>query len=389
VALAALGGGALALAGAAAFGKLGTQKTVREVVAAEASPAVSFRGNGPLSINNIYRRAAPGVVQITSTTQTQVEPDPFLAPFGTPQIERQTALGSGFVIDKAGHIVTNYHVVEHASEVEVSFSNNESLKATIVGVDPATDLAVLKVNAPDRALRPLTLGRSSSVRVGDPVVAIGNPLGFDRSITSGIVSALGRTLEAPSGTSAIDHVIQTDAAINRGNSGGPLLNARGEVIGVNSQISTGSPTETGNIGIGFAIPVDTVKTVVAQLIRRGKVEHAFIGIRATAITPAIARLFHLPVQHGLLVTSVEPGSGAAEAGIKPGTTTAVVDGVSWPLGGDIVTKADGITVASLERLRDIIGRKEPGDSISLEIYRGSEKKTLEVKLGRQPVPSTR
>ena len=383
-------GGGLALGGAAALGELGgSTTTIREVVGAEGSPAVSFRSSRALSINDIYRRAAPGVVQITSTTVAEIPSDPFLDPFDTPQVQRQRSLGSGFVIDKQGHILTNYHVVEGASSVEVSFSKSESMDAKVVGTDPATDLAVLKVKAEARALTPLVLGDSDGVRVGDSVVAIGNPLGFTRSLTAGVVSAVGRTLEAPNRTSAIDHAIQTDASINRGNSGGPLLNAGGEVIGVNSQISTGSDIEQGNIGIGFAIPINTAENVAAQIITKGKVEHAFLGISATPLEPDIARLFHLPVERGLLVDGVAPGSAAGKAGLKAGARQVVVDGETWRPGGDIIIKADGVQVSSLERLRDLIARKQPGDEIELEIYRGDERMTLDVKLGRQPAPSAR
>ena len=197
-------------------------------------------GSGPrpaLSINDIYRRSAPGVVQVTSTTIVTVPADPF---FGDlfPQQQQQQSLGSGFVVDKAGHVVTNYHVVQGAKQIRVSFSNGASMKATVVGTDPSSDLAVLKIDASSRALTPLPLGNSDAMQVGDPVVAIGNPFGLDRTVTAGIVSAIQRAITAPNGYT-IDHVIQTDAAINHGNSGGPLLNGRGEVIGVNSQIETG------------------------------------------------------------------------------------------------------------------------------------------------------
>ena len=230
-----------------------------------------------------------------------MQTNPFLDPFGFggTTAETQEALGSGFVIDKAGHIVTNYHVVQGAQRVQVSFSNNERLAAQIVGRDPATDVAVLQVKAQSRALTPLDLGNSDAVRVGDAVVAIGNPLGEDRSITSGIVSALQRRIFAPNGA-PIDNVIQTDAALNHGNSGGPLLNTRGRVIGVNSQIQTANGSD-GNIGIGFAIPINTVKNVAAQLIAKGVVEHPFVGLTARAITPRVAALFRLPVKSGLLV----------------------------------------------------------------------------------------
>ena len=268
-----------------------TTTTVREVVSAPAPSSApetaSFaHAAQPLTIHEIYTRSAPGVVQVTATSKVTTQPNPLLDPFGFngPTTQTQQALGSGFVIDKAGHIVTNYHVVQGASRVEVSFSDNERKPATVVGRDPSTDIAVLQVKGlAARALTPLPLGNSDLVQVGDAVVAIGNPLGEDRSITSGIVSALQRQIFAPNGA-PIDHVIQTDAALNHGNSGGPLLNTRGQVVGVNSQIQTANGGD-GNIGIGFAIPIDTVKNVAAQLISKGSVEHAFLGVNVQAITP--------------------------------------------------------------------------------------------------------
>src|ERR671929_1282700 len=209
------------------------------------------------------------------------------------------ALGSGFVIDKAGHIITNDHVVEGARSVDVSFSNNESMRARIVGVDPSTDVAVLQVDAHSRALTPLALGNSDAVRVGDSVVAIGNPFGYDRTVTSGIVSALQRQITAPDGFS-IDDVIQTDAPINPGNSGGPLIDARGRVIGINSQIATGGGGSDGSVGIGFAIPSNTAAREIPQLERSGHVAHPFLGVSPTALTAQIARALTLPVQRGAL-----------------------------------------------------------------------------------------
>src|SRR5438132_1998038 len=371
VAAAILGGG-VALGGAAAFGKLGETNVVQASKAPTAEPVAFQKARGH-TINEIYRAAAPGVVHITATGQTTDA-------FGGTQV--QQAVGSGFVIDKAGHIVTNYHVVEGAASVEVSFSNNESMKAKVVGKDPATDIAVLKVDTPSRALRPLTLGDSSAVRVGDQVIAIGNPLGYDRSVTSGIVSAVQRSITAPNQVSTIGHVIQTDAALNHGNSGGPLLNADGKVIGVNAQIA---PSSSGaNIGIGFAIPINTVRDAAADLIRHGKVEHSFLGIEAKAIQPQIAKILHLPVQHGLMVARVIAGSGADKAGLVAGQTPVIVAGESWPAGGDIIVKADGHPVATIERLRDLVGAKKPGDSVKLDIYRNTTKLTVQVKLGRQP-----
>ncbi len=219
--------------------------------------------------------------------------------------------------------------------------------------------------------------------MGDSVVAIGNPFGYSRTATAGIVSAVDRPLTAPNNF-VIDHAIQTDAALNRGNSGGPLLDARGRVIGVNSQISTGDTGQQGSLGIGFAIPSNTVRGIVAQLIQDGHVEHAFLGIRATDITPEIARLFHLPVSKGLLVATVKSGSGAAKAGLKAATTQVTVAGVTWPLGGDIIVAADGTPTPTVNALSDVIANHKPRDKIALEIYRDSTKRMVDVMLGSQP-----
>jgi S1-C subfamily serine protease len=381
---AAVLGGAVSLIGASAFGVVAGTTTIRQLepVLGLASPT-AFDGASSgkaLTINAIFRRDAPGVVQVTSTQIVKTPADPF--GFGTPQTETYKALGSGFVVDKAGHIVTNYHVIAGAKSVEVSFSNSDNMKAKIVGSDPSTDIAVLQIDARSRALTPLLLGNSDRVRVGDAVVAIGNPLGFDRSVTAGIVSAVQRAISAPN-EYPIDHVIQTDAPINHGNSGGPLINSRGEVIGVNGWIATGSGSG-GNIGIGFAIPVNTVRDVAAQLIRSGKVEHPFIGVTAKPLTPEIAKLFNLPAARGLLVAGVQGGSGAAAAGLRAASQQAVVSGESWPIGGDLIISADGVQLSSVDQLRDVIAAKKPGESISLEVYRGKTKLTVSVKLGRQP-----
>jgi S1-C subfamily serine protease len=379
---AAVLGGGVALGGAAAFGDLGGKTTTVREVASQAAPAVSQVPPKALSIGDIYQRSAGGVVQVTSTSVVTVPADPF---FGNlfPSQQQQQSLGSGFVIDKTGHIVTNYHVVQGAKKINVSFSNGASTKATVVGVDPSSDLAVLKVDASSRALTPLQLGNSDAMRVGDPVVAIGNPFGLDRTVTAGIVSAIQRAITAPNGYT-IDHVIQTDAAINHGNSGGPLLNRRGQVIGVNAQIETGGSGNGGNVGVGFAIPSNTVKNVIAQLLREGHVNRAFIGISATPITRDLARVFRLPVSKGLLVQSVQPGSGAASAGLKAGTTQVVLAGESYNLGGDIIVQADKSPVASLDRLRDVVASKKPGDKLRLVVYRNGKRTVVSVKLGRQP-----
>jgi S1-C subfamily serine protease len=380
LAAAPLGGG-VAVGGAAAFGKLGSNTTIiREEAAPSSAAAASFQQGKAMSINDVYRADAPGVVHIETTSRVPASSDFFGNPFGTAQMQR--ALGSGFVIDKAGHVVTNYHVVRGASTIQVSFSNNERYKAKVIGVDPSTDGAVLQVGVKGRALKPLPLGNSDSVRVGDQVIAIGNPFGLDRSVTAGIVSAVQRRIEAPNQLS-IAHVIQTDAALNHGNSDGPLLNAQGQVIGVNAQIETGGSGQ-GNVGIGFAIPINTVKDVVAELIKHGKVEHPFLGIEGKTLQPNIARLFHLPVTSGVLVASVRAGSGAAKAGLKAATTQVTVAGESWPAGGDVIVKVDRQPVPTVEKLIDVIATKKPGDRIDLDVVRGTNRMHLNAKLGRQP-----
>ena len=374
---AGLAGGAAALAVASAVGVLGSSTTISEVAPeTDRTPVVFAPGSG-LTYGDIYAAYASGVVQVEATGPLASDPfDPF------PR--RTRSLGSGFVIEKSGHIVTNYHVVKEAEVVTVSFSNDESVRAKVVGIDPTTDLAVLKVNTPPRGLTPLRLGRSSSVRVGDEVVAIGNPFGYERSMTAGIVSAIGRVLEAPNEL-AIDNAIQTDAPINPGNSGGPLLNARGLVIGVNTQVSTGGSTNGGS-GVGFAIPVDTVRSVTSQIIRVGKVEHAFFGVEATPLTDDIARLFRLPrpAWRGLVIDSVVPDSAADKAGLRAGTRTVIVGGESWRLGGDIIVAVEGSPVTTPERLRSILARKRPGDEIDVEVYRADRRLRVTVKLGRAP-----
>jgi S1-C subfamily serine protease len=388
----ALGAG-IALAVAFAAGGFPSQKTT--VIHDVTVPTTSVTSGqvqpvraGALTIGDIYRSVAPGVVQITATSEVVTPADPFVNPFG-PTVQTEEALGSGFVIDKAGDIVTNDHVVAGAKTVRVSFSNNESYKATIVGADPTTDLAVLRVNANARALTPLQLGDSDRVQVGDEVVAIGNPFGLSRTVTAGIVSALQRQILSPN-QYTIDHVIQTDAAINHGNSGGPLIAMDGEVIGVNAQIDTGNTGQQGNVGIGFAIPSNTVQTVVGQILKTGHAQHPFLGIEPETITPVLARILHLPVVNGLIVAKVDPGTGAAKAGIKGGSNQVTVAGESYTVGGDVIARVDGARVGSLSALRDLVAAKKPGQSMTITLYRsraanrGWKLMTVKVKLGQQP-----
>ena len=371
-------GGAVAVGVVALLGDLGGNTTIVTQTVAAPTSDPAFVG-APMSINEIYRRSAPGVVQVTSTTRASA-PNPFGDRFSGPPVQ---ALGSGFVIDKAGHIVTNYHVVEGADDIKVSFSNQDTVKARIVGTDPSTDLAVLRVNETASALTPLTLGDSDRMEVGDEVVAIGNPFGLDRTATAGIVSALQRGITAPNGYT-IDHAIQTDAPINHGNSGGPLLNTRGQVVGVNSQIETGGSSLGGNVGIGFAIPSNTVKNVVAQILRTGSVAHAYLGIAGQDITPSLADNYKLPADAGVLVATVRRGSGASKAGIRAGKTHVVVAGETYVLGGDIIVAADGKPISSIDELRDAIAAHKPGDRIKLVVLRGAKRTSVRVTLGRQP-----
>ena len=348
-------------------------------------PASEPSDDGGLTINEIYERAKSGVVQINTTSiVSRVVPDPF--GFGFPEQQRRQGLGSGFVLDKSGHILTNYHVVEdvheNSGEISVSFSNREGVAARIVGVDKATDVAVLKVDQQSQALTPLQIGSSEGVKVGDAVVAIGNPFGFERTVTTGIVSALQRRIAGPGGD-PIERVIQTDAPINQGNSGGPLLDRAGRVIGVNTAIFTGNQNEVGFVGIGFAIPIDTVKEIAAQLIEDGKVDRAFLGVEAQELSPRIAQVFGLPVQRGLLVTRVIDGSAADEAGIRAGGTNVVVEGESYRVGGDIIVEIDDRRTTEFGDLQSAIGAKKPGDEIAIELYRDGERATVDVKLGRR------
>jgi S1-C subfamily serine protease len=335
-------------------------------------------------VNQIYKNDGGGVAFIES--QLEPEESEGFNPFGELEPESQSggvATGSGFVIDGEGHILTNNHVIEGAERVTVKLGESEkTYTAHVVGTDPGTDIALLQVDAPAKELHPLTLGHSSQMEVGDPVVAIGNPFGLDRTVTSGIVSALQRHIEAPNGFS-ISHVIQTDAAINPGNSGGPLINAEGEVIGINSQIATGGGGN-GNVGIGFAIPIDTVRAEINQLETSGKVDHAFLGIEGGSVTPELAKALNLPVEEGVIVQSVVKGGPADKAGIEGGNTSATINGAEVKLGGDIITEANGKPVKTMEELIEIISESKPGDELELKILRGGSEKSANVTLGHQP-----
>jgi len=306
------------------------------------------------SVGAIYDQAHESVVEITVTSETTgSDQSPF--PFGnTPQKQTQQAQGSGFVYDTDGHIVTNDHVVQGATSVKVTFSNGSTYDATVVGTDPSTDLAVLRVDAPSSLLQPLDLADSDNVAVGDGVIAIGSPFGLEGTLTTGVVSALDRTIDGTNGYS-IPGAIQTDAAINHGNSGGVLLNMQGDVIGVTSQIESESG---GNVGIGFAIPSNTVRSVAGQLVSGQKVQHAFLGVRLEDAASGGAR-----------IATVTSGSPADDAGLKA---------------GDVVTAFDGKSIANSEELTAAVGAKQPGDKVQITVQRDGSTKTLTATLGTRP-----
>jgi S1-C subfamily serine protease len=359
---------------AVAAGWVGDEKTTVVQAQVPSTAGTAEEGQG-LTVNEIYRRDGPGVVFISAEVTRRQE-----SPFGLPQEQRGQATGSGFVIGEDGHVLTNAHVVEGASKIEVSFNDRNTLDARLLGSDTSTDVALLKVNASKKLLRPLALGDSSKVEVGDAVVAIGNPFGLDRTVTTGIVSALQRKLEAPNGFT-IDNVIQTDAAINPGNSGGPLLDSLGRVIGINSQIATGG-AGGGSIGIGFAVPSNTAKQVSDQLKEKGRVEHAFLGISGVPITKSMAENLNLPTDEGVLI---QQASGPArKAGVKGGDTPVSLGGADIVLGGDVIVAIDGKKVRSMDDVIRVVNTKKPGDEVSLELLRGSDRRTVKVKLGNRP-----
>jgi putative serine protease PepD len=348
--LAALGVGAGV--GATTFAVLSDESEpvageVTTVTESDPGPAETADG---LSVGSIYRNSAESVVEIMTAAGAQA------------------AQGSGFVYDDAGHIVTNEHVVQNGNSINVRFSDGSTRPAEVAGTDPSTDLAVLLVDAPASFLEPLRLGDSSEVEVGDAVVAMGSPFGLEGTITSGIVSALHRQIEAPN-TFTIADTIQTDAAINHGNSGGPLLDDRGRVIGVNAQIESESG---GSDGVGFAIPSNTVRSVVSQIVETGEAEHAYLGV-VMADTP-----------NGVAVTEVREGGPADEAGICAATGSRSVDGQQVPTGGDVIVEFDGVEVETSEELQSAVEAKRPGDSVPITLVRDGDEKTVDVTLDERP-----
>ena len=329
--------------------------------------AFAFAPSGPLMLSNeeetnvrVYDEVSPGVANIT--TKVMVEERFFFRAI----IREESGTGSGCVLDKDGHVLTNYHVIENASSLEVSLPDRTKYRATLVGADRQNDLAVLKLeNAPAERLHPISLGASEGLKVGQKVLAIGNPLGLQNTLTVGIISSLGRRIETRSGD-LVDNVIQTDAAINPGNSGGPLLNTSGEMIGVNTSIFT---IGGGNIGIGFAIPADTIRRVATELIRDGRVRRPWFGIEGYALTPDLAKALNLPVSEGVLVYSVYGGSSADKAEIRGASEVVRWYNNRIGVGGDIITEIDGKTVKSQEELQLFLEAKKPGETVRVTLYR--------------------
>jgi S1-C subfamily serine protease len=351
----------------------GDSKTVVEQ-APVAQPAAATRGGGR-TVADIYREEGRGVVFVEARGVSEGS-----SPFGFPDSQGGTATGSGFVVDDDGTIVTNAHVVEGSEEVTVSFEEGgDPVRADVKGSDASTDLAVLKIDPDDvKRLDPIPLGDSSDVQVGDPVVAIGNPFGFTRTVTTGIVSALQREIEAPNGFS-IPNVIQTDASINPGNSGGPLLDAQGRVVGINSQIATGGGS--GSVGIGFAVPIDTAKKLLPRLREGGEIRRAYLGIEMADVSPQLAEELNLAADDGALVTDVVEGGPADDAGLRGGRT---LTDQGIPGGGDLLVRVDGEQINVPEDVASAIADDEPGETIEVEYYRADERKTARVKLGERP-----
>ncbi len=318
----------------------------------------------------VYRQAAPAVANIVTRA---VEYDFFFNPVPVE------GAGSGFMIDTDGHILTNYHVVQEAQTIEVILGDKSRYQAKFLGADPRNDIALVKIDPRGHKPAALPLGDSSSIQVGQRVLAIGNPFGFQSTLTTGVVSALGRTVQTGPNT-FIDEAIQTDAAINRGNSGGPLLNTRGEVIGINTAIYT--PTGT-TAGIGFAIPVNTAKLIAQDLISTGRVRRASLGVEVRELWPSLAEALDLPVDEGVLVERVTPGGPAARAGIRGGNRVALVGLRQIWIGGDVMVAVNGQKIARPLDLNLVLNKKRPGDAVSVTVYRGRQKMDLSVTLGER------
>jgi S1-C subfamily serine protease len=343
------------------------------------APAAEGPGKGASGLTleeetviGVYRMASPGVINVTSTALSQ---DFFF------RVVPEQGTGSGFVIDDKGLILTNNHVVENAERLEVTLADKVKVPAKLVGRDPNNDLAVIRINAGKEKLIPLRLGDSSLLQVGQTAIAIGNPFGLERTVTRGVISAIGRTLKSDTGRQ-IRNVIQTDAAINPGNSGGPLLNSRGEVIGINTAIFTPSG---GSVGIGFAVPVNTAKLFLPQLIARGRASHPWMGISGLDINPTVAKALSLPVKDGVMISQVAPNGPAARAGLRGSQRRVRVGNYMVNVGGDIIQSLDSLKIASVDDLTGFLDeRKKVGDEVLVEVLRDGKPLSMTVRLGELP-----
>jgi S1-C subfamily serine protease len=332
--------------------------------------AVAFTPDEEINIR-VYRAASPAVVNITTIAMAY---DFFLNPVP------KEGTGSGAIIDRAGHILTNFHVIDGARRLEVTLADGSKWAARPVGADPSNDLAVIKIDAPVEKLVVIPLGDSAKLLVGQKVLVIGNPFGLDRTLTVGIISSLGRSIRADNGRS-IRGIIQTDAAINPGNSGGPMLNSSGEVIGVSTAIFSPSG---GSVGVGFAVPINTAKRIIPELINRGYVARPYLGIAGHEIIPALVQALRLPVKEGIMVVDVTPGSPAQRAGIRGGDRAVQVGNMIVRVGGDIITEVDQVKVRTFEELSDFIDAKQPGDTVALTFNRQGKLNVVEVRLRERP-----
>jgi putative serine protease PepD len=345
----------------------------------------AFARSGGKSVASIYKQDAPGVVTITSTITSSTSGD--FNPFGPGQSQQETAQGSGFVIDKQGRILTNAHVVAGATSVLVAFEDGVSAKATVLGRDALYDLAVIKVDVPQSELHPLKLGSVSTVEVGDPVVAIGNPFGYAQTVTAGIVSAKGRLISSPEGNDKfIPGAIQTDAAINHGNSGGPLIDRHGAVIAINAQIADPQLTGTNaNAGVGFAIPIDLAKRALGNLESGKPASHPYLGIRVDALNSSVSAANSKLPSHGLLIAGVAKDSPAAAAGLKGGSQSVQVGANQYCVGGDVITAINGHAVNTLDDLQERISGYAAGDKLRLSVTGGDgSKRTVTLTVGSMP-----
>ncbi len=345
---------------------------------------------------NLYKQAISSVVRIDVTVQMTANgmygygQMPFELPPNHPSLPGQPGggysshgQGSGFVWDTAGHIVTNFHVVKDASNIDVTFADGTTVPAKLIGSDPDADVAVLKVDLPASQLQPLPTGNSDTLQVGQLTFAIGTPFGQDFSMTSGIVSAINRTIQSGNTQFSIPEVIQTDASINPGNSGGPLFNRQGEVIGINTMILSRSGS---NAGVGFAVPINIAKRVVPELIKNGQYNYAWLGISGATLTDDMAKLMKLPAStQGAIVMKLAQDGPAANAGLQGSTSVGQINGMDVPYGGDVIIAIDNHPITSMDDLITyLIEKTRPGDKVTLDIIRDGQQQTIKVTLGTRP-----